>query len=888
MKNTNPIIIILIVLLLTSIASAKTSYTSNSETTCDLTGVCTQSLYSGTQFVEENGTWVSVNDAKSLKDKGFEIKYLETEVGLDINVIDFNSSSLTLEYLIDSTKSKIIPIKVWEPNQTIVNKTGDYKLDYTKTDDKSIDFTKVGIPKIDKGLTKTSYQETIPFTLSSILEFGTNSTTIKIQDAGTGNLGDTYVDRVNPAINFGTSDLLKIESRSSTEIMDAYLRFNISSLPANVIVENSTLFLYNLAYGSSYNSVIARHQFNDSFGENTTTWNNRPCPGAGCNSTNGSVQSVSNTNRWRQWNITNMVKNSTANAKSNVSIWMSAEMQTEMFYLQFVSKDNVTAPTLRPYINITYTVTLPDTPVLNSSSTGNFYINQSWINGSGAQTDSYNSTNGTAWINNTLTYRNTTLSPHKWSNLTIYAYNNTYGFLSTNPLNISTQIPNNPISISNISNGYNVSIGTLLSIKPIATDADNDTPIFSNITTKGTFYPANGTLLWTPGVGDSGIYNWMINVTDNNGSTSSKSFSVSVNNSAPGTPTDVAATTGNFYVNTTWNSSINTNTFNVSTNGIWSNGTANTSKNSTLPPHAYQNLTIFAYNLSSNQLSTPAYINTQIPNNVPTIGNLSQSDISIYASSGLNTIQITNVNDADNDSLNVTVGISFLGFETNYTMTNAANTSTWYYVFSTGVTGFYTISHIYAQDNQSAMLITNYSTQFEVATAPVTIVVPPGGGGGGTSERSYVTILNNGSLDDIKLQIQSISSDIPTELSELIAQCYTGNLLVKGQCAKTFVFTDIMNWYPVVVASFVAAFFTILAKALIYRRQKQLLVDTLLYGTISLIVIQGSIIVGFNAYLLNYLFQTNLPGAMFISVFMWSVIITWFADNFFVRNSKRL
>ncbi|MDO9098190.1 MAG: PGF-pre-PGF domain-containing protein [Candidatus Methanoperedens sp.] len=97
----------------------------------------------------------------------------------------------------------------------------------------------------------------------------------------------------------------------------------------------------------------------------------------------------------------------------------------------------------------------------------------------------------------------------------------------------------------------------------------------------------------------------------------------------PPTPAILTNTTGNFWVNTTWQAGAGnvTNSYNVSINGAWTNGSANTYVNSTLSPHAWQNVSVYAFNNSGTGTlnATPASSNTRVANNPVTIGNVSGS-----------------------------------------------------------------------------------------------------------------------------------------------------------------------------------------------------------------------------------------------------------------------
>jgi len=65
----------------------------------------------------------------------------------------------------------------------------------------------------------------------------------------------------------------------------------------------------------------------------------------------------------------------------------------------------------------------------------------------------------------------------------------------------------------------------------------------------------------------------------------------------PPTPINPSSTTGNFFVNTTWEPGIGnvTDSYNVSVNNTWYNNTLTNYLNITLYPHATVNFSIFAF-----------------------------------------------------------------------------------------------------------------------------------------------------------------------------------------------------------------------------------------------------------------------------------------------------
>lgn len=119
----------------------------------------------------------------------------------------------------------------------------------------------------------------------------------------------------------------------------------------------------------------------------------------------------------------------------------------------------------------------------------------------------------------------------------------------------------------------------------------------------------------------------------------------------PPVPVNFSNTTGNFWINWTWDpgSGNTTDLYNVSVNGTWTNTSAENWANVTVAPHGWSNITVFAFNTSGEQnISATSYSGTkQLPNNNPVqtaIGSQSTTE-----NLGL-TITITST-DADGDTI---------------------------------------------------------------------------------------------------------------------------------------------------------------------------------------------------------------------------------------------
>ena len=122
---------------------------------------------------------------------------------------------------------------------------------------------------------------------------------------------------------------------------------------------------------------------------------------------------------------------------------------------------------------------VPPNPTNLTNTTGASWCNFTWEAGTGVVTDSYNvSINGT-WHNDTTTtyYNNSGLSTRAWSNITVWAYNSTDGYLSDAPISDNVQLsntaPTTPTLIAPAA-GAETADNTPLFNWTTSTDADGD------------------------------------------------------------------------------------------------------------------------------------------------------------------------------------------------------------------------------------------------------------------------------------------------------------------------------------------------------------------------------------------------------------------------------
>lgn len=263
-------------------------------------------------------------------------------------------------------------------------------------------------------------------------------------------------------------------------------------------------------------------------------------------------------------------------------------------------------------------------PTNLQNDTGNFWVNYTWSGSS----ESFNVSQNGTWINGTTTaYNNSTVGPHGYSNIIVYGYNASTG-LSLENITDNVTVPNNAISISNVSSSYNIDEGDTLYIDANYADADGDTPTFADNSSEWNVNSGTGVVSWVTGDGDDGVYYWYINVSDGYGSTDTQEFSVTVANTLgleniPPDPVSLSDSTGNFWVNYTWSpgSGNVTDSYNISQNSTWTNESTSTYFYNNVGPHGYSDITVYAYNNSGAGSLSAGYVtdNVTVPNNAVTI-----------------------------------------------------------------------------------------------------------------------------------------------------------------------------------------------------------------------------------------------------------------------------
>ena len=323
---------------------------------------------------------------------------------------------------------------------------------------------------------------------------------IKI-DTGSNGGGDAYVDKSTPNRNYGESEDLKVQRVAWQR---TYLKFNISSIPNNQVIDNATLCLY-LYNDQADQNISINHVYDNSWceGDGGTdgspaceiTWNNQPCGieeeslnSSLCNTT-GESKIVTNSgldNTWQCKVVTNMVDRdyNSGNKSTSIVLWTVDSGSADIFYSKEYSDSS-----LWPYLNITYHLAdaiAPNlaiiSPLNQSYNTDLILVNISasdanlasvwWYNGSANLTYTslifYNFPQGS---NTLIAYANDTIGNLNSTSITFYVDSlppvinliipeaKTYGYNVSIPLNFSISDASGISSCwYNLNNGENITI----------------------------------------------------------------------------------------------------------------------------------------------------------------------------------------------------------------------------------------------------------------------------------------------------------------------------------------------------------------------------------------------------------------------------------------------
>ncbi|WP_319506679.1 Ig-like domain-containing protein [uncultured Methanolobus sp.] len=221
-------------------------------------------------------------------------------------------------------------------------------------------------------------------------------------------------------------------------------------------------------------------------------------------------------------------------SSNGIGNWKPKHKDAGTHYVEFSVSDGYNSSDSHVMvISVNEVVYTPAEPVNFINSTGNFWVLHGWqADTTGDFTDSYNVSYNGIWYNSTESeFNNTDLSAHGWSNITVYAYNATSPTLSSGvPSNV--QLPNNLITISDVSSSVAISEDDTLYIDANFTDLDGDVAVFycDHPDLFADFDTSTGIGSWTTDYFDNGTYSVNFSVSDGHGSIASQVMEITVTN----------------------------------------------------------------------------------------------------------------------------------------------------------------------------------------------------------------------------------------------------------------------------------------------------------------------------------------------------------------------
>ena len=182
------------------------------------------------------------------------------------------------------------------------------------------------------------------------------STLLTLQPGAAGE--DAYLDRQNGNQNHGADPTMVVDGRNPTQYRPV-LRFDLSSIPAGVVIDTATLSLYQSA--GIGNAVTANvHYVTAAWDEAQVTWNERLtgtawAPAGGeYNAYVAGQMTLDNTVGWKAGNVTQLVDLWHRGRITNNGLIVIAPSTGADSDKTFYSSDYAVDPSLRPKLEITY------------------------------------------------------------------------------------------------------------------------------------------------------------------------------------------------------------------------------------------------------------------------------------------------------------------------------------------------------------------------------------------------------------------------------------------------------------------------------------------------------------------------------------------------------
>jgi hypothetical protein len=338
---------------------------------------CNTALYSGVRNVFEDNQWKRIENARSLK--GVPDIYLDIDLDKKFNITigDYNYTHFT-DVCFSSSETGNVPLKVFRYNASID------ELGVSKNE--KINEVDVAIPTL-----VANQQKCFNFTLQKpifdyTLEWGWNSTMIKLTTADTENLDDGNFDEDNTLD--GSENNMNVDGcYGNGEV--AFIKWNLSLLPSGISVDNSSLCFFDRFNFPLTTATIDIWDVVESKNWNESEIDSRCSDGPVCQAIWGNFNIKLGTKEYtgNQYNFQCFHNLQSALTKVlgedelEVSFVINNTENGSVFYLVNWATKEESNVSRRPHLNITYTFVSPqitlNAPANDSYTEG---INHSILN----------------------------------------------------------------------------------------------------------------------------------------------------------------------------------------------------------------------------------------------------------------------------------------------------------------------------------------------------------------------------------------------------------------------------------------------------------------------------------------------------------------------------
>ncbi|MDO8376916.1 MAG: DNRLRE domain-containing protein [Aquabacterium sp.] len=160
---------------------------------------------------------------------------------------------------------------------------------------------------------------------------------------------DSQVSAGNAATNYGSDNFLDVH-HGAQDTRRSYLRFDLTGLPAGQAITAATLFLYTEG-GVQDLAIDLHHVADDSWGEQTVTWINKP------DYTPGALATATTLHDWVSWSLP-VASLVSADADGQWSLLLKLQDESASATATFFSRDatvypNHLAAAPKPYLTVT-------------------------------------------------------------------------------------------------------------------------------------------------------------------------------------------------------------------------------------------------------------------------------------------------------------------------------------------------------------------------------------------------------------------------------------------------------------------------------------------------------------------------------------------------------